>query len=753
MHDYYGKIRRLLSERADSVEDRQLFGSRQYRDYFLSSSELPVEEADKGRLKGNVIFIDDPTKTACTNGSTVIISYTSSMLDNCFSRRIKHRMLVGLKNHEDFHRLYTDFEQPEKASEEMKKGEWYYRRPFNENDVSKAGVAANEIMDLIKSDAALFDPIFSLWFNINNIIEDAYIEARGTMEFPGTLRNIASLNTEIYESMQPIDVLEKPCAGKDAKAAAQKRLEIFVNAILSYAKNNTIQVEDETYMSPLLQDIYSAVADIDDGVSSETAKDRLFFTNRIMARMWPYAKDVLDAIPPANTSGSSDGQNRRKGGKGSGSNSSSSQSSNSQSDSAQDGNGQSDSAQDGNGQGNSAQSGNGQGQCGAQGGQPGSGAGGGLTNAQKNALKKLLEQLSQQIANGTKAPAPTGQTAEPKKPNDGVSKEQLQAARDKLQEATAEAKKENEQKADDGQTRLDQDIRNVTIEIAKEELEREVEAEHESDLAKSLGSYDGSKHIVVSRPKYTEGCMGTYKNLVQNYGLLNISRRLQREMMALLRDQIEGGTTRRLALGKRISTRDLVRDDDSFFSRRKDPQDKADLSVCVLIDESGSMAGTNIQEARKTAIILEDFLRNMNIPCIIMGHTNDRYGISVPVYVDFDKVDNKDKYRLVSMSASGGTPTATVLNACYKHMAKRDEANKLIIVITDGQPGDNYDHAIEGMLKSAHRDNIDIFAVGIAGCGDELRNIFGTRTIAIDDLSLLPKEMYRLIKRHVRFSA
>lgn len=753
MPDYYGKIRRLLSERADRIKDAELFSSRQYRDYFLSAAELPVEDKDKDKLKGSVIFIDDPNKTACTNGSSVFISYTSRMLDNCFSRRIKHRMLVGLKNHEDFHRLYTDFQQPQDASEAMKKGEWYYKRPFNENDASKAGIAANDIMNLIKSDAALFEPIFSLWFHISNIIEDAYIEARGTMEFPGTLRNIASLNVYTYENAEPVDVVEKLCADKDAETAARARLNIFLNSILSYAKNDVIQVEDEAYTSALLQDIYSTISDMDEGRSSEAAEDRLFYTNRILARMWPYAKDILDAIPQNNMQDSSADGTQGNSGNGSSSQSSNAQSSNAQSGNTQSGNTQSGNAQGGNAQDANAQGGNSQGQSNAQSGQPGSGAGGGLTDAQKDALRKILEHISQQIAKGAKAPAPTGQNSAPQKPQGGASKEQLQAARDKLQEATSKAKEENEKKQNDGQSQLDQDIRDVTIEIAKEELEREVEAEHESDLSKALGSYDGSKNIVVSRPKYTEGCMETYKNLVRNYGLLNISRRLQREMMSLLRDQIEGGTVRRLALGKRISTRDLARDDDSFFSRRRDPQDKADLSVCVLIDESGSMDGTNIQEARKTAIILEDFLRNMNIPCIIMGHTNNYAGISVPVYVDFDKVDGKDKYRLVSMSASGGTPTATVLNACYKHMAKRDEANKLIIVITDGEPGDNCNHAIEDMLKRAHRDNIDIFAVGIAGCGDQLRSIFGTRTIAIDDLSLLPKEMYRLIKRHVRFSS
>lgn len=203
-------------------------------------------------------------------------------------------------------------------------------------------------------------------------------------------------------------------------------------------------------------------------------------------------------------------------------------------------------------------------------------------------------------------------------------------------------------------------------------------------------------------------------------------------------------------MGNRISTKDLIRGDDYFFERRCLPQDKADLSVCVLIDESGSMSGSNRVAAIKTAIVLEDFLRNMHIPCCIFGHT-DLGGCLLTCYTDFDKVDQRDRYRIMALRATGGTPTAHALRACYGRMAKREEGNKLIIVITDGCPGDNSGGQIQTMIRESHRKNIDIFGVGIAGCAKYLEAIYGGRTIAIDDLNELPGKMAALVKRHVRF--
>ena len=86
--------------------------------------------------------------------------------------------------------------------------------------------------------------------------------------------------------------------------------------------------------------------------------------------------------------------------------------------------------------------------------------------------------------------------------------------------------------------------------------------------------------------------------------LLLLSKRLQKKVMAVRKEKREGGKQTGLLLGRRLDARALVRNDGRLFSKNRLPQEKADIAVALLVDESGSMASSDrISTASAAALV------------------------------------------------------------------------------------------------------------------------------------------------------
>ena len=139
-------------------------------------------------------------------------------------------------------------------------------------------------------------------------------------------------------------------------------------------------------------------------------------------------------------------------------------------------------------------------------------------------------------------------------------------------------------------------------------------------------------------------------------------------------------------MGKRINVRNAVRNDGRLFYKLKLPNDRIDIAVAVLNDESGSMSSRDrITYARSASIILHDFCKGLDIPVAIYGHTEED-DVELYAYAEFDSIDNKDHYRLMDMSARCGNRDGAALRYVAERLMTRPEAIKLLIIISDGQP-------------------------------------------------------------------
>lgn len=131
------------------------------------------------------------------------------------------------------------------------------------------------------------------------------------------------------------------------------------------------------------------------------------------------------------------------------------------------------------------------------------------------------------------------------------------------------------------------------------------------------------------------------------------------------------------------------------------------LDVCVLIDESGSMSGTNIASARKCAILLNEvFLRLKQCDFYVYGHTADNRHmgeVTINVYRDHW---NRNRYALGKVESYSNNKDSVAIEEIYKMVRKQTSKPLLMFVISDGAPnayGLRGQPAVEEVKKVVNR--------------------------------------------------
>lgn len=131
------------------------------------------------------------------------------------------------------------------------------------------------------------------------------------------------------------------------------------------------------------------------------------------------------------------------------------------------------------------------------------------------------------------------------------------------------------------------------------------------------------------------------------------------------------------------------------------------LDVCVLIDESGSMSGTNIASARKCAILLNEvFLRLKQCDFYVYGHTADNRQtgeVTINVYRDHW---NRNRYALGKVASYSNNKDSVAIEETYKMVRKQTAKPLLMFVISDGTPnawGLRGQPAVEEVKKVVNR--------------------------------------------------
>ena len=186
----------------------------------------------------------------------------------------------------------------------------------------------------------------------------------------------------------------------------------------------------------------------------------------------------------------------------------------------------------------------------------------------------------------------------------------------------------------------------------------------------------------------------------------------------------------------------------AICAKRIEKNDEADLNITVLVDLSGSMSGMRLSYSKRACTILQEVCHDLKIPISILGF-QDGFGNRVSIR-HFGNASMKGRYAhtgIVNMTAGGGTPLGEALGYMPKFLQKQKETDKLLIVITDGEPnrGPEYSKIMVNRISS----DAKVYGLAIGSGQDKLSQIFGSRYIGIDSLERLSKELCKIIEKNL----
>ena len=725
MRTSHREIRRRIEEEKSKVSDEEFFSSREYRAYLSDITEAATKRYNRP-IRVTVVADHNDETLAFTDFNGIFINACNEITWSMPTRRLRSLSIEGLNAHENSHNLFTDNRIWQAFFRKTEKGRFYPKLPDGLNADQKR--YAQEILEALtdESDDVPRTVIMNTIHALANILEDGYVDARYSYEFPGSpARGIALNNVRIAEKAP--DVTEM---------INKKQYDhcIVLNMLIQYV--NAGEVNNLSgYTGEFLDKIAEYIPIVDGCLFDEDARSRCEAANYILIDLWPMMQRCFDALRNKKQQAQNQQQQRQ-------------------------------SQQQGQGAGGSPAS---QGTPGQQDSDSAKAAG---QKAMEDDLSGQLPQTAPNFQVKTSACASSGSFVADKDQQKSVRAQIERVLNEETERIAAHVTSEitgnegtgsvtsNTEYEGNGYEYAASDIERLLEEMAERIVDEKLEEELSEDLQREAESIRyGNAHrgisITVNRmSRVDQALIDAYETVAPQ--LLMLSKRLQRSVSAVLGDKRQGGRQTGLLVGKRLNQHALHRDDGRIFCNTRLPTEPINLAVGLLIDESGSMCGNDrITRARATAIVVQDFCEKLGIPCMITGHTAWNSHVELFSYAEFDSVDRKDRYRLMDLSARDCNRDGAALRYVAEKLYKQPSEVKLLIIICDGQPNDNgysgsaAEADLRGIKIEYSRKGVQIFAAAIGDDRDRIERIYGTGFLDITDLNQLPIMLTQLISRNI----
>lgn len=720
MRTSHRQIRKRILDAKSKITDEEFFSSRAYNGYLTDLAEAATKRY-KRPLRVRVVADHDDETVAFTDYHGIYINACNHITWSFPSRLLRSMSLEGLNAHECGHNLFTDERIWHSYFAGLAKGKFYPKMPDGLDSMQK--LYAKDILEALTddTDTVPMQVIMSTAHALSNILEDGYVDARYSYEFPGSPAKGIALNNLRYADTMP----------EITEMINRKYYDhsIVVNLLIQYVRAHEVN-NLSGYTGEFIDKLYEYIPWIDESVYDDDARSRCEAANRILVDLWPMMQRCFDALrdkqKQAQQQAQQSSQQTGKGGSGSGS------------------------------------------------GQPGSGDddNDGSQQGQQAVEEDLSSQLPKAAANFTikTKPVPSNGTFTP---NPG----QMNAVRAQVERVIAEetsriaahltngitssgnggVDQNSEYEGNDYEHAAD-DIERLLSSMAEEKVTEELEEELSEELQREAntiryGNAHRNIHVTVSRMAHVD------QNLIDSYNrvapeLLMLSKRLQRSVSSALRDRRQGGKQTGLLIGKRLNQHALYRNDGRIFYNSRLPTEPINLSVGLLIDESGSMCSNDrITRARATAIVIQDFCESLGIPLLVVGHTAWSSHVELFSYSDFDTYDKNNRYRLMDMSARDCNRDGAALCFVAEKLSKQTSEVKILMIICDGQPNDDgysgsaAEADLRGIKLEYARKGVKIYAAAIGEDRPRIERIYGDGYLDITNLQELPVMLTNLIVR------
>lgn len=193
----------------------------------------------------------------------------------------------------------------------------------------------------------------------------------------------------------------------------------------------------------------------------------------------------------------------------------------------------------------------------------------------------------------------------------------------------------------------------------------------------------------------------------------------------------------------------------SVFCEEKRPGRRVNLSLQLLIDESGSMGcGDRIVVARTTAILIEAVCREIGIPISVLGHTAHGENVDINEYVPFNRPDAKTA--LAHIRAQLDNRDGMAIRWAGEYLFRNAPTpDRVLIVVSDGEPAHAF-HSYGGSMACSDtrqqiayveaKLGIPVIGVGFSHDGLAIRTMY-KHFVAAGNIETLPRKLTDLLKK------
>jgi hypothetical protein len=305
-------VRKRILDEKSKITDEEFFTSKEYQAYLTDISEAATKRY-KHPMPVRVVADHDDKTLAFTDFHGVFINACNEITWSMPSRQLRSLSIEGLDSHENSHNLFTDRRIWNALFAKLEKGKFYPKLPKDLTLDQKR--FADEILEAMADDddpvpkMVVLDAVKAL----SNILEDGYVDARYSYEFPGMpARGIALNNLRIAEKASDITTM------------INKKMydhNIVLNMLIQYVNAGEVN-KLSGYTGEFMDKLSSYVPIVDACVYDEDPRARCEAVNYIAIDLWPMMQRCFDDLrdkmrqQPKPQNGSGGGQQSTSGGAG-----------------------------------------------------------------------------------------------------------------------------------------------------------------------------------------------------------------------------------------------------------------------------------------------------------------------------------------------------------------------------------------------------------------------------------------------------
>lgn len=295
----------------------------------------------------------------------------------------------------------------------------------------------------------------------------------------------------------------------------------------------------------------------------------------------------------------------------------------------------------------------------------------------------------------------------------------------------------------------EQEVRKLLKEIKEAEKES---SEYNKNFEMGSAEFSGAVYNVYknTRNVYSDFFIDSELKLAKSENLQAI-----RQISRYLEEDSKTRISKRKYSGKKFHAEKLVNRDFRYFESASIQKQIPQISIGVVLDQSGSMVGKKAEAATKAVIRLYQLFDSIpNIDLAVIGHNNAVYQ-----YMAFGVKPKNAVYAFSKLNKHyhSSNVDAPVISGMSSVLKMQNTEKKIEFIISDGIPNSSsYSKSakeeIQDVLKANRKLGIITFALAITSDGAwmQFQDIYeSVPIIKIEEPSDLAKKMVQIVKRYV----